>query len=106
MVEAIEIAAVRAEQEVVPFRRNRTEIPLGGASMVEVAFFDQTTLRSFLRVRAIRRSPALDTWLLVRRWSVADNDADLDETMCGIVAGSLNAHFPDRLRASVVTLLN
>ena len=74
--------------------------------MVEVVFFDQTTLDRFLRVQALRRSQVLDTWLLVRRWAPTDNDADLDEVMCGIVAGSINKSFPGLLGASVVALLN
>ena len=105
VIEAIEIAGIRAEQAVIPFRRDRMETPQRGASMVEVVFFDQATLRSFLRVRAVRPSTALATWLLIRRWSRTDNDADLDEAMCGIVAGSINADFPSLLRASVITLL-
>jgi len=48
----------------------------------------------------------LDTWLLVRRWARTDDDADLDEVLCGIVAGSVNKSFRGLLRASVVALLN
>lgn len=106
VVEAIELAGLRAEQEVVPFRHGRAEAPLSGTSMVEVVFLDRETFRTFVRARAVGRSLALDTWLLIRRWSRTDNDADLDEAMCGIVAGSINADFPGLLRASVVTLLN
>lgn len=74
--------------------------------MVEVVFFDQATLECFLRVQALRRSQVLDTWLLVRRWARTDDDVDLDEVMCGIVAGSINKSFPGLLGASVVALLN
>ncbi len=74
--------------------------------MVEVVFFDQTTLDRFLRVQALRRSQVLDTWLLVRRWARTDDDADLDEIMCGIVAGSINKSFPGLLAASVVTFIH
>lgn len=106
VVEAIELAGLRAEQRVIPFRHGRAEAPLSGTSMVEVVFLDRETFRTFVRARAIGRSRALGTWLLIRRWSRTDNDADLDEAMCGIVAGSINADFPGMLRASVVTLLN
>ena len=106
VVEAVEIAGLRAEQWVVPFRRGRTGQGRAGRAMVEVVFFDRATLDCFLRVQALRRSQVLDTWLLVRRWAPADNDADLDEAVCGIVAGSVNAAFPGLLRASVVTFIN
>lgn len=106
VVEAVEIAGLRAEQCVVPFRRGRTDQGRAGRAMVEVVFFDQTTLDCFLRVQALRRSQVLNAWLLVRRWARADDDADLDEVMCGIVAGSINKSFPGLLGASVVTLYN
>lgn len=106
VVEAVEIVGLRAEQWVVPFRRGRTGHGRAGRAMVEVVFFDQTTLDCFLRVQALRRSQVLDTWLLVRRWARTDNDVDLDEVMCGIVAGSINKSFPGLLGASVIALLN
>ncbi len=102
VVEAIEIAGLRAEQEVVPFRRGRVDTPMTGTAMVEVVFFDDATLGSFLRVRALRRSQVLETWILVRRWARTSDDVDLDEAMCGIVAASINADFPGLLRASIV----
>ncbi len=106
VIEAVEFAGVRAEQWVVPFRRGRTSQGRRGRAMVELVFFDQTTLDRFLCVQALRRSQVLDTWLLVRRWARADDDADLDEVMCGIVAGSINKSFPGLLAASVVALRN
>lgn len=106
VVEAIEIAGFRAEQEVVPFRRGRVEPPVTGRAMVDVVFFDRATLACFLRVHALARSQVLDTWILVRRWARANDEADLDEAVCGIVAASINTAFPGLLRASVVTLFN
>lgn len=106
VVEAVEIAGLRAEQWVVPFRRGRTSRGRRGRAMVEVVFFDRATLDCFLRVHALRRSQMLDTWLLVRRWARTYDDADLDEVMCGIVASSINKSFPGLLTASVVALLN
>ena len=106
VIEAIEIAGLRAEQAVIPFRRDRSRAPVAGTSMVEVVFLDAATFRSFLRVRAVVRSQVLGTWLLIRRWSRPDNDADLDEAMCSIVAGSINADFSRLIRANVLTLLN
>lgn len=106
VVEAVEIAGLRAEQWVVPFRRGRTGEGRRGRAMVEVVFFEQATLDCFLRAQAVRRSQVLDTWLLVRRWARTDDDADLDEVMCGIVAASINKSFQSLLGASVVALLN
>lgn len=106
VVEAVEIAGLKAEQWVVPFRRGRTGQGRAGRAMVEVVFFDQATFDCFLRVQALRRSQVLDAWLLVRRWARTDDDVDLDEVMCGIVAGSINKAFPGLLAASVIALLN
>lgn len=106
VIEAIEIAGISGEAEVVPFRRRRADAPTPGTAMVEVVFFDRATLGSFLRAQAVKRSQVLDAWVLVRRWARTNDDADLDEAICGGVAGALNAAFPGLLRASIITVLN
>lgn len=102
VLEAVEIAAVLAEEAVHSFLATRSDTPFQGRSAVIVRFLDAPTLSSFRRTRAV--APTRDrSWRLVRRWALADRDGGLDEAMCCVVAKYLNLDFSGLLRAHVVT---
>lgn len=106
--ETLELASLRAEEEVQPFllaetdRRHR----LRGMSAVAVTFLDANTYASFARIDAIVRHRDVVDWLLVRRWACANEDAELDEAMSGAVARHLNAELGRCLRAYVMTFVD